>query len=109
LGRIQADAQGRWRLSSKVELHSGDHALRVDQLGSDGKVTARAEITFSPSGNLPAEGKLTVERGNSLWRIARRAYGSGYDYMVIYEANKEQIGDPNRIYPGQVFNIPAPH
>ncbi len=109
LGRTQADAQGHWHLSTKAELRNGDHSLRIDQLDADGKVTARAEISFSPSGNAPAEGKLTVERGNSLWRIARRAYGSGYDYMIIYEANKGQIGDPNRIYPGQVFNIPAPH
>jgi nucleoid-associated protein YgaU len=109
LGHAQADSQGHWHLSTKAELHSGEHALRVDQLGPDGKVTARAEISFSPSGNMPAEGKLTVERGSSLWRIARRAYGSGFDYMIIYEANKEQIGDPNRIFPGQVFTIPTPH
>lgn len=109
LGRTQADAQGHWQLSGRAELRSEEHALRIDQLGADGKVTARAEISFTPNGNIPAEGKLTVERGNSLWRIARRAYGSGYDYMIIYEANKEQIGDPNRIYPGQVFNIPSPH
>lgn len=109
LGRTQADAQGHWQFSTKAELRTGDHNLRIDQLGTDGKVTARAEITFSPSGNVPAEGKITVERGNSLWRIARRAYGSGFDYMVIYEANKQQIGDPNRIYPGQVFNLPSPH
>jgi nucleoid-associated protein YgaU len=109
LGRTQADAQGHWHYSTKAELHKEDHSLRIDQLGADGKVTARAEITFSPAGDLPAEGKITVERGNSLWRIARRAYGSGFDYMVIYEANKDQIGDPNRIYPGQVFNVPSPH
>jgi LysM repeat protein len=108
LARTQADAQGHWRISAKAELRTGDHALRIDQLDADGKVTARAEISFSPSGNVPTEGKITVERGNSLWRIARRAYGSGFDYMVIFEANKEQIGDPNRIYPGQVFNIPTP-
>lgn len=109
MGKTQADAQGHWQFSTRAELRAGDHSLRIDQVGPDGKVTARAEISFSPSGNLPSEGKLTVERGNSLWRIARRAYGSGYDYMIIYEANKGQIGDPNRIYPGQVFNIPTPH
>jgi nucleoid-associated protein YgaU len=109
LAKTQADAEGRWRLSAKMDLRGSDHTLRADQVGSDGKVTARAETTFSPSGTLPAEGKVTVEQGNSLWRIARRAYGSGYDYMVIYAANKEQIRDPNRIYPGQTFNIPAPH
>ncbi len=45
--------------------------------------------------------------GTSLWRIARRAYGDGMNYTLIYEANKDQIKDPNLIYPGQVFNLPA--
>lgn len=109
LGHTQADDQGRWQFSTRAELRSGEHSLRIDQVGGDGKVQARAEVSFSPSGNLPPEGKVTVERGNSLWRIARRTYGSGYDYLIIYKANKGQIGDPNRIYPGQVFNVPAPH
>ncbi|MDR3435928.1 LysM peptidoglycan-binding domain-containing protein [Telmatospirillum sp.] len=109
LSKTQADGQGRWRLSTKMDQRGSEHTLRVDELGNGGKVVARAETSFSPSGTLPAEGKVTVEQGNSLWRIARRAYGSGYDYMVIYAANKEQIRDPNRIYPGQTFNIPAPH
>jgi nucleoid-associated protein YgaU len=39
--------------------------------------------------------------------MARRAYGSGIRYTVIYEANREQIRDPQRIFPGQVFAVPA--
>ncbi|MEL7488070.1 MAG: LysM peptidoglycan-binding domain-containing protein, partial [Pseudomonadota bacterium] len=47
-----------------------------------------------------------VQPGNSLWRIARRAYGSGFQYTVIYEANADQIRDPDLIYPGQIFEVP---
>ncbi|MDE0941760.1 MAG: LysM peptidoglycan-binding domain-containing protein, partial [Alphaproteobacteria bacterium] len=43
---------------------------------------------------------------NSLWRIARRVYGSGVRYTVIYQANDSQIRDPDLIFPGQVFNLP---
>ena len=45
--------------------------------------------------------------GNSLWRIARRAYGSGFDYIIIYRANQDQIRNPDLIYPGQVFKLPV--
>ena len=45
--------------------------------------------------------------GNSLWRIARATLGEGIRYTVIYEANRERIRDPNLIYPGQIFSIPA--
>jgi LysM repeat protein len=107
LGGAKADDQGRWRMAAKTQLPAGNHTVRADELDADGKVKGRAEVTFARSGTLPPEGKVTVEPGNSLWRIARRAYGSGFDYLVIYQANKSQIRDPDRIYPGQVFDVPA--
>jgi nucleoid-associated protein YgaU len=50
---------------------------------------------------------LIVQPGNSLWRIARHSYGAGGRYAVIYSANRDRIGDPDLIYPGQVFTLPA--
>lgn len=106
LARASADDQGRWHVSAKINLRSGNHTIRADQLDAAAKVTGRAEINFAVNGTPPPEGKLVVEKGNSLWKIARRTYGSGYEYLAIYRANKEQIRDPDRIYPGQVFAIP---
>ena len=49
----------------------------------------------------------TVVSGDSLWAIAKRAYGDGAKWNSIYEANKSTIGaNPNKIYPGQVLSIP---
>jgi len=107
VGQTQADEKGAWSLTARAgDLKTSSHTLRADEVGADGKVTARAEITFTPSGVLPADGKIVVEPGNSLWRIARKAYGSGFQFVTIFQANKEQIRDPNRIYPGQVFMVP---
>jgi nucleoid-associated protein YgaU len=50
---------------------------------------------------------LIVRPGNSLWRIARQSYGAGGRYAVIYSANRDRIGDPDLIYPGQVFTLPS--
>lgn len=50
----------------------------------------------------------TVKKGDCLWTIARKFYGSGAKYTTIYNANKGVIGgNPNLIYPGQVLTIPA--
>ncbi|MCD8364691.1 MAG: LysM peptidoglycan-binding domain-containing protein [Clostridiales bacterium] len=50
----------------------------------------------------------TVVKGDCLWNIAKKFYGSGSKYTVIYNANKSVIGsNPNLIYPGQVLTIPA--
>ena len=52
------------------------------------------------------EGTIVVQPGNSLWRIARSSYGEGINYTIIFEANKDQISNPDLIYPGQIFKLP---
>ena len=48
----------------------------------------------------------TVERGDSLSKIAKQVYGDAMKYPVIFEANKPMLKDVNLIYPGQVLRIP---
>lgn len=109
VGRGRADEKGRWRLVPGQPLMPGAYTLRVDQISPDGKVLSRAETKFvRPEQSTVTASKNVVEvvRGNSLWQIARRQYGKGYLYTVIYEANRNQIRDPDLIYPGQVFFVP---
>lgn len=48
-----------------------------------------------------------VKSGDCLWNIAKKIYGSGEQYMKIYNANKKIIGgNPNNIKAGQVLTIP---
>jgi hypothetical protein len=49
---------------------------------------------------------ITVQPGFTLWGIASESYGDGLLYVQVYEANKDQIRDPDLIYPGQVFTVP---
>ncbi len=51
-------------------------------------------------------GTARIIRGDSLWQISRRTYGRGDRYTVIYDANQQQIRDPDLIYPGQIFVLP---
>jgi len=48
----------------------------------------------------------TVVSGDTLSGIARKYYGNAGKYMVIFEANRPMLEDPNKIYPGQVLRIP---
>ena len=50
---------------------------------------------------------ITVQPGFTLWGIASEQFGDGVLYVQVFEANKDKIRDPNLIYPGQVFVIPA--
>ena len=108
-GRTVAGPSGRWEVTPQQPIAAGLQTLRVDQVGSSGNVVARVESPFSRAEvavDMPAEAVVVVQPGNSLWRIARRSYGAGLRYTVIYEANRAQIGDPDLIYPGQVFVVP---
>ncbi|MBC8049773.1 MAG: LysM peptidoglycan-binding domain-containing protein [Chitinophagales bacterium] len=49
---------------------------------------------------------VTVQRGDTLWHIARRCYGVGDRYSKIFRSNQGQIRDPDRIYPSQRFVVP---
>jgi nucleoid-associated protein YgaU len=48
----------------------------------------------------------TVKRGDSLSKISKEYYGNAMKYMVIFDANKPMLSDPDKIYPGQVLRIP---
>jgi len=54
-----------------------------------------------------ADQTYTVVKGDSLSKIAKRFYGDAQQWRKIYEANKDQIKNPDLIYPGQTFNIPG--
>ena len=49
----------------------------------------------------------TVKAGDTLGEIAQRELGSAGTYMEIFNANKDQLSDPDKIKPGQVLKIPA--
>jgi LysM repeat protein len=108
IGRTVTTEKGTWDVEPTSKAEAGKHTIRADQLGLNNNVIARLEVPFvlDPAQANMAPGSVTVVRGNSLWRIARRTYGEGTAYAVIFEANKDQIKDADLIYPGQVFNLP---
>ena len=53
------------------------------------------------------EGDYVVKSGDCLWSISQKAYGTGRQWQVIYEANKTAIKNPNDLRVGQVLVIPA--
>jgi nucleoid-associated protein YgaU len=99
----------------------GDYAYTITLIqAKDIKVSASGTASTSegmPLANKPKKEErpapppaktYTVVKGDTLWGIAQRFLGAGARYEEIYEANKGVIGgNPNLIYPGQVFTIPA--
>ena len=110
IGQSNIDDYGAWQIKPDKPVKPGLYSFRADEVNLAGRVQNRIEIPFSradPSKVLPPEPMVVVQPGNSLWRLARRVYGKGLNYTTIYAANKDQIRDPDLIYPGQVFAIPS--
>lgn len=134
LGEAVTSPNGQFLVEATRDLPVGDYTVRVDALDADGtKVVARAAVPFqrepgeavaavAPSSTETkapetavagtaakleqVDHAVIIRRGDSLWRISRRVYGHGMRYSTIYLANQEQIRDPDRIWPGQVFKLP---
>ncbi len=109
IGRVPANDDGRWTVAPEAQIAPGVYQLLVIQLDESGRPEYAIELPFERATMDQIElrdGKVIVQPGNSLWRIARRAYGRGAQYTIIYEANAEQIRNPDLIYPGQIFEVP---
>ncbi len=119
-------ADGTWSLDLE-EIDAGVYILRIDQLDSDGVVTSRTETPFQKETSDVAKkmaalqnnnnkesspnvgiglSTVIIQPGYTLWAVAKKTYGLGMQYVRIYHANKDQIRDPDLIYPGQIFKLP---
>lgn len=108
--RTRADADGAWQ-AQLAGIDRGVYRLRVDELDAAAQVTSRAEIPFervTPELARESDGPraLIVQPGNTLWEMSEQKYGDGRRFMRIFDANRDQIRDPDLIYPGQVFVVP---
>ena len=75
-----------------------------DDIVADIKVTGGGQA----GGAAAAAGTTyTVQPGDTLSKIAKEQLGDGNAYMKIFNANKDQLSDPDKIKPGQVLKIPA--
>ena len=104
-----------WR-GEVPDVDAGVYTLRVDAVDGQGAVTSRIETPFkreAPEVLAAASAQIdgpasavTVQRGDTLWAIARDRYGEGLLYVQVFEANRASIRDPDLIYPGQIFELP---
>ncbi|RMF35718.1 MAG: LysM peptidoglycan-binding domain-containing protein, partial [Alphaproteobacteria bacterium] len=119
---LRVSPTGEWQ-AVLPDIAPGRYTLRIDELDRTGtRVSSRMETPFQR--DIPADIRGTdqalpavvreevagtiyvVQPGNNLWRIARKHLGKGIRYTYIFMANRDQIRDPDLIYPGQIFDIP---
>jgi nucleoid-associated protein YgaU len=101
--------------SSEVEAASGRNATpeqvpapssAAPEGASSAGEPASEPVTIEQAALTPSDASVIIRRGDTLWQISRRVYGQGVRYTTIYLANQDQITNPDRILPGQIFSVP---
>lgn len=101
-------------VKSEDEKNQIWNAIKADpdwqhEVMADIRVKAGAQSQTIPQPT-PAKASMktyTVKSGDTLGEIAKRELGSPSKYMDIFNANRDQLSDPDKIKPGQVLKIPA--
>ena len=99
--------------SADVKNAVWDEIKKVDpsyaDLTADISVNAAAaKGQGGPAGSVSAPaGSYTVQKGDTLSKISKQFYGDANAYKKIFDANRDQLKDPDKIQPGQVLRIPS--
>ena len=134
LATVRADRDGIWSVVVEKKLGTGQHSFRAERINAaTGETSTQATIaierlvpkppevaaaepiaggsaTASPVGTeskVPTKDVYTVQRGDTLWAIAKRYFGSGLRYPAIFQDNREIIKDPDLIHPKQEVKVPT--
>ncbi len=108
---VKIAPDGTWR-TPLPDVDAGVYRLRIDEVTAEGDVTSRVETPFQREEpevaaiSIQRPNAITVQKGFTLWAIAKDRFGEGTEYVRVYEANRDLIRDPDLIYPGQVFELP---
>ncbi|MEO9969089.1 MAG: peptidoglycan-binding protein LysM [Hyphomonadaceae bacterium] len=106
LGDVDVEVEGgKVRLSGATASQELREKIILAAGNIDGIDTV--EDTIETADAAPEATFHTVESGDTLGAIAKKAYGNAMKYPVIFEANKPMLSHPDKIYPGQVLRIPA--
>src|SRR5687767_7533769 len=111
-GKFDGSAQERdgklyWTGSVKTENEKNEiwSAIKTIPDWKD-EIVADIEVTGGPAAAAPSSKTYTVKAGDTLSAIAKEQLGSANAYMKIFELNKDQLTDPDKIKPGQVLRLP---
>jgi nucleoid-associated protein YgaU len=115
LGFQGAATQEGEKLHFKGTVHSEDEKNQIwnaiKTVGSwQSEINADIAVVPQPQavGTSGASARTyTVKAGDTLSKIAKEHLGDANAYMKIFDANKDQLSDPDKIKPGQVLKLPA--
>ena len=107
-GRVTLQGTAKSQAAKEKATLIAGNVKGVSNVDDDGLTVSGAQ-TAGTTTAAPASRSTyyTIQSGDTLSKIAKAKYGDAGAYDKIFEANREVIGDPDKIYPGQQIRIPA--
>ena len=101
-GKVTLRGEAKSQAAKEKALLIAGNVKGVESVDDDGlRVAGQTAATAAP-----ASSYYTIQSGDTLSKIAKEKYGDANAYNKIFEANREVIEDPDKIYPGQRIRIP---
>ncbi len=104
--KTQASVPGKHSAALTVAPHGKSESKPAVQMAAASQLNASVPAANGTQAEPRPVKVASVKRGDTLWAIAHRFYGKGMRYGEIAGANKEQIRNPNLIYPKQQLVVP---
>ena len=102
-------ADGAWQVAGSLDMDIAVNQLRFVLFDDANQITARYNLPFKARDLAKGQDGsplVVVNKGDMLWRIAYQQLGDGVKYVDIVRRNKQDITDPDLIYPKQIFAVP---
>lgn len=103
----QNDEKGTARKADFGNVSSGTSSTAREAPKPDPAQPPATAPTSGPAGATGGGGTYEVQAGDTLSAIAQRHYGNASEWRKIYDANRNILDDPDKIYPGQKLTIPS--
>ena len=102
----EAEKNDIWNAIKTIPTWQNDIVADIKVTGGSAAAAPPKVATAAAGAPASAGRTYTVKAGDTLSAIAKSQLGSAGDYMKIFEANKDQLSDPDKIKPGQVLKLP---
>ena len=102
-------ADGTWQVAGSLDMDIAVHQLRFALFDDANQIIARYDLPVKARDLAKGQDGsplVVVNKGDMLWRIAYQQLGDGVKYVDIVRRNKQDITDPDLIYPKQIFAVP---
>jgi len=102
-------ADGDWQIAGSFDMSLTVNHLRFELYDEANRVIAHYDLPISARDLAKGQDGsplIVVNKGDALWRIAYHQLGEGVKYVDIVRRNRQDISDPNLIYPKQIFAVP---